>query len=184
MSATSRSLMSDYQLGVCMVIGGSGWTGSYVVHSLLQLAKEGHNVSVHSVDVCRPTDDFQELHDGDVFHLCDISDAESVNALFDAVNPMVVFHLASIIDLREHPSDALEKVNVDGTNNIIAALKRLSRFKPRCLIYTSSIDVVSGPWGCRDATEETPYPAHPTNGYKRTKIAAERAVLAANSRQF
>jgi hypothetical protein len=52
---------------------------------------------------------------------------------------------------------------------------------PIYMVYTSSIDVVSSTKGAQGADEDTPYVEKPSNHYKRTKIAAEKAVLAANS---
>ena len=50
------------------------------------------------------------------------------------------------------------------------------------LVYTSSLEVSYEGNSCVGAREETtPYSAFPTNGYQRSKIVAEREVLAASS---
>lgn len=134
-------------------------------------------IPVHTCDILKPRPEFREMHVGEVgFHTCDISNREAVSQLMKRVQPDTVFHPASIVDLRANPSPALEAVNLNGTANITEALSSLPG--KRRLVYTSSIDVVCPSyWGYAGADESTPYAAHPTNDYKRTKILAEKHVL-------
>lgn len=137
--------------------------------------------AVHAVDIHPAIAPLQHLHEGVEYHCCDISDVADVNRMLNALNPTVVFHLASIIDLRVHPSRRIDRVNVGGTENIIAALRAAPASCRRFLIYTSTIDVVSHTWGITAADESFPYAdKDPSNAYKRTKIAAEKAVLRAD----
>lgn len=106
--------------------------------------------------------------------------------VFRAADPDTVIHAASIIDLRPKPSPLLQQVNVKATRELIHLCKsliteahghRLVKF-----VYVSSLETAAtGPNGLSilDAVEEEPYPK-PTNGYMRTKIEAEKLVLAAN----
>jgi nucleoside-diphosphate-sugar epimerase len=189
-------------LGVCLVVGGSGWTGSFLVSLLVRLQGSGSGLgisAVHSADVRDPAGEgegdgegrvgvgvgvFVDLHVGAEHHPCDITSMADVQRVIDRVNPTVVFHLASVIDLRAHPSPLLEQVNVGGTANIIAAMQPKPSPSPgrrRYLVYTSTLDVVSQTWGVTDADESTLYATSPSNDYKRTKIAAEKMVLRADS---
>jgi nucleoside-diphosphate-sugar epimerase len=67
---------------------------------------------------------------------------------------------------------------VDGTRALLAlaAQHGATRF-----VYTSSIECTYAYNRSVQADEEHPYSAHPTNSYQRTKVAAERLVLEANS---
>ena len=173
-------------LGVCVVVGGSGWTGSYIVSQLVKYRQECQLVDksicfeIHSLDIVSPADALVGLHEGeDSFHECDISDEASVRKLFMKVQPKTVFHTASIVDLRVYPSPTLEKVNVNGTVNLMKTLKEVSNECNQicCFVYTSTFDVVSSMFGIEKATESAPYAdSTPSNHYKRTKIIAEKHV--------
>ena len=169
------------RLGVCLVVGGSGWTGSFLVGLLSALSDSLGIEEVHSADLCDPSVELCGLHKSAQHHYCDVSDGVQVSILIRSVNPTVVFHLASVIDLRLHAPDRIDQVNVKGTSNIISALNLLEPTHRRCLVYTSTIDVVSATWGVCDADEKTPYSREvASNHYKRTKILAEKSVLAAH----
>ncbi len=88
-----------------------------------------------------------------------------------------VFHLASIVDVGLRPNPRIEAVNVDGTRNVVEACGRLG---VRSLVYTSSEDVVFSETPATNADESRPYPSRPMLDYVRTKIEAERLVLAAD----
>jgi dihydroflavonol-4-reductase len=131
------------------VTGASGFVGSHVVR---ELREHGHDVRADWVDVL------------DVPRLCRAVDG------CDAV-----VHVAALYSFTA-PAHELEAVNVRGTRNVIDACRaaRITR-----LLATSSC-ATCGPAPGRQATEddlpldwELPVP------YKRTKLDAERLVLAA-----
>ena len=64
---------------------------------------------------------------------------EVLDEVFEGVD--CVIHIASSIDIRPIPSPLLERVNVHGTKNVVAACQRTG---VRALVYTSSIEVISG----------------------------------------
>ena len=165
--------------GPCMIIGGGGWMGSFLTHQLVQFKID----SIHIVDIVRPKDDLKFCHVDEkvIFHECDISKADDVLRLVEQVVPLVVFHMAAVIDLRVRPHANLHRVNVVGTENIIKAMNCLDTSVTRYLIYTSSIDVATGLSGMRDVEDNDPYPADASNKYQLSKIAAEQLVVKANS---
>lgn len=186
-------------LNICLVIGGSGWTGSYIVNQLLQEAKEyDTSIEVHVMDIEVPVsrEELRNLHEeiitpnGPVsiankitYHQCDITNSEEVVDKIKEINPNCVFHTASIVDLRKFPSHLLERVNIHGTFNILKGLYDLlksDRETYRFMVYTSSIDVVADKHGVSHANEETPYTEYPSNHYKGSKIVAETEVLRGN----
>mmetsp|Transcript_25407 Transcript_25407/g.48492 ORF Transcript_25407/g.48492 Transcript_25407/m.48492 type:complete len:522 (-) Transcript_25407:1569-3134(-) len=122
----------------------------------------------------------------------DVTDYESVRKATEGVD--VVFHCASIIDIRPIPSSRMRRVNVGGTANVIRACVANG---VRHLIYTSSLEVVCGdnrsyvgllrgvPVSTGD--EEDPfeeerysYPRRHFLHYASSKVEAEKMILAAN----
>ena len=122
----------------------------------------------------------------------DVTDYESVRKATQSVD--IVFHCASIIDIRPIPSSRMRKVNVGGTANVIRACVENG---VQHLIYTSTLETVCGdnrnyigllrgvPASTGD--EEHPfeeerysYPKRHFLHYARTKVEAEKMVLAAN----
>jgi len=161
-------------LGVCLVTGGGGFLGEHLVRMLALLPGVAH---VHVLDL----QTLRAVPTGVTFHQGSITDSGFVSSLFASVRPDVVFHLASLIDLR--PGSAAEqankRVNLDATIEMLALSKR---FCVRRFIYTSSIEVGYHANFCENVNEIThPYTSHPTNHYQRSKIDADRAVLLANS---
>jgi nucleoside-diphosphate-sugar epimerase len=71
------------------------------------------------------------------------------------------------------------RVNVEGTQNVIAAAIRSNVPK---LVFTSSAGVVFMGDDLENATEDTPYPTVAMDVYNETKAIAERLVVAANGR--
>lgn len=131
------------------VTGASGFVGSHVTR---ELRAQGAEVR----------DEFVEL--GDRLGL------ERAVAGCDAV-----FHVAALYSF-DAPARELERVNVEGTRNVIDACRATG---VRRLVHTSSA-ATCGPVPGREATEEDspPHWELPVP-YKWTKLAAERLVLAA-----
>ncbi|GAB5359433.1 hypothetical protein AAMO2058_000543600 [Amorphochlora amoebiformis] len=90
----------------------------------------------------------------------------------------VVFHLASLVDVSLNSNPLIKRVNVDGTQNVIEACKRMNIHR---LVYTSTMDVVYSGTPIRNGNAKNiPYAKYPVNDYSRTKIAAEKLILRAN----
>jgi len=154
--------------------------GSFLMHQLRCCSEEFEGVL--NVDVVKPRDDLEYLHgDNGDRKICDIRDINRLRYIFETFKPTVVFHLASIVDLRSVPDPVAAEVNIRGTENLVKeALRSMSC---KYFVYTSSIDVVGGHWGISNADESSPYPSKPSNMYKSSKGEAERFVLAANDTQ-
>ena len=158
----------------CLVIGGGGNLGGYLIRLLLE-----HRVaSVASYDVVPYAGDGAAK----VVNTIDVAGVGSLTNAMQGVT--VVFHTASIIDIRPKPSARMRRVNVDGTANVVQACQAAHVER---LVYTSSLEVVSGVGEdgttrkVMGADESMPIPAHHHLPYASTKAAAERLVLAANS---
>jgi dihydroflavonol-4-reductase len=104
----------------------------------------------------------------------DILDAPSlVNAMEDVD---IVYHLAAKISLSAELDPETERVNLEGTRNVLAAAKAA---RVRRIVYASSIYALHVPeQGIVD--ESLPFdPAHARGAYDRSKAAASLEVLQA-----
>lgn len=99
-----------------------------------------------------------------------VSENNRVNEVFKKVNPEVVVHAAALTDVDkcEHCKDLAWKINVDGTRNIVEAVKSSHAF----LVYISTDYVFNGEKGCYKETAIK----DPVNYYGFTKLVAEELV--------
>jgi UDP-glucose 4-epimerase len=100
-----------------VVTGGAGFIGSHVVEALLARGDEVHVLDNLSKGTRERVAAGAELHVGDI---------RDPDAVFDAVRPEAVFHLAAQADVRlsvEHPEVDAD-VNVLGTVRILEAARR------------------------------------------------------------
>jgi len=159
------------------VIGGAGNLGSYIIDTLL-VENKVPACDVLCLDLV-PSDKVRTV-------VVDISEPDST-ALQDTLeNINIVFHAASIIDIRPVPSTRMQQVNVQGTINVVKACQHVG---VQVLVYTSSMEVVSGILSNGNlqlgGSENDDYPARHFLPYAATKAHAERIVLSANtSRKF
>jgi dihydroflavonol-4-reductase len=129
--------------------GGRGFIGGHVVAAL---ERAGHEVAREWVDV---------------------RDAVALKRAVLGCNAVV--HVAAVYSFTA-PAAEVEAVNVAGTRNVIAACRAAGVDR---LVYTSSAGTC-GPVPGRIASEEDAPPHWELRvPYKRTKLAAERLVLAA-----
>ena len=114
---------------------------------------------------------------------CVTGDLGSAEAVGRAVVGVGVVHHVAALAGAWGAREAFERTNVLGTENVIAACQRHGVGR---LIFTSSPSVISPPDFVHHegADESLPYPSEWLADYPRTKAAAERAVLAANSERL
>ena len=151
-----------------LLTGGSGFLGSFVAE---QLASEGHVVRA----LVRPRSDRRVLEKlaGVEFAPGAIEEPATLQPAVEGVDAVV--HVAGIVKARR-PVEFFE-VNTQGTKNLLeeAAGQGVGRF-----VYVSSLAAV-GP-----SQDGTPVPddaePRPVTHYGRSKLEAERAVLAAKDR--
>jgi len=151
-----------------LLTGGSGFLGSFVAE---QLSAEGHVIRalVRPHSARKILDKMARVE----FAPGAIEDRASLGAAVDGVDAVV--HVAGIVKARR-PADFFE-VNTQGTKNLLEAAMRhgVGRF-----VYVSSLAAV-GP-----SMDGTPVPDEaepkPVTQYGRSKLEAERAVLAAKDR--
>jgi dTDP-4-dehydrorhamnose reductase len=108
-----------------------------------------------------------------IAHNTDLSKSGNVNRLLEAVKPEVVLHCAAManIDACERDPEMTWKVNTDLPTELAHAAAR-DGFK---LVHLSTDAVFDGLQGDYDEESDP----NPLNTYARSKLAAERKVLAA-----
>lgn len=139
----------------CLVTGGSGFTGRYLI---AHLKHQGHRVVALASQPCG----------ADETHAIDLNDQESLGALINSTAPQQVYHLAAL-SFVGHPSPLdFYRVNVLGTEALLQALSKLAE-PPKTLLASSAN--VYGANGQAVINEHVP-PA-PVNHYANSKMAME-----------
>lgn len=158
-----------------VVLGGAGFLGRRLV---ARLAGEGAPSALFDAVHVLDTAAWRPLGPTAAPVTAEIGDVRSEADLRRALEGAhTVFHAASIVDVGLRPNPAIDAVNVGGTRNVVAAARARGVAH---LVYTSSEDVVFSETPVRGGDESLPYPARPMHDYVRTKIEAERLVLAAD----
>jgi len=131
------------------VTGASGFIGGHVSR---ELREAGHDVRDEWIDLL---------------------DRERLRSAMNGCD--AVFHLAALYSY-DAPASEHERVNVEGTRVVVELCREL---RVRRLVHTSTCGTC-GPVSGRPATEDDEPPAYELSvPYKRTKLEAERIVLAA-----
>jgi 2-alkyl-3-oxoalkanoate reductase len=150
-----------------LVTGGGGFLGGALVRALRE-----RDASVRSFSRQAHPD----LHALGVEQARgDLADAAAVAGAVAGCD--VVFHVAARAGIWG-PDDAYHRTNVTGTENVLAACRLHG--VPR-LVHTSSPSVVFNGRDLEGVDESVPYADHFDAAYPRSKAAAEKLVLAANS---
>ncbi|XGC80988.1 NAD-dependent epimerase/dehydratase family protein [Bdellovibrio bacteriovorus] len=150
-----------------LVTGANGFLGSWVTKALV---KEGHEVFA----LVRPKSDLSELKGVDCkFVHGDVTD---VHSLYEAAKGMdYIFHLAGVIAYKKSQRHQMDKVNVEGTANVISVCRE---HKIKRLVYLSSVVAIGAGFTTSDVlTEDSHYNISDLNlGYFETKHQAEKLV--------
>lgn len=150
-----------------IITGGLGFIGRALVDRFADL---GHDVTCADIveGSCRSDVKFRHL---------DICDPEAVLEACAGMDSII--HCASLVHTRRNRERDVWTINLDGTNNIIEACRKLST--PR-LIYISSASVVYEDKDIENGNETLPYSHISQAPYVDSKIAAEKQVLAFSGR--
>lgn len=145
-----------------VVTGATGHLGNVLVRDLL----------AQGLDVCAlvlPNDDCRPLTGLEVKIIYgDVTDLTSLESAFAGAD--LVFHLAGIVTIMPGMASLLERVNVGGMRNVIAACRTVG---VRRLIYTSSIHAVAEPPHGTVIDESQPFdPDRVLGDYARSKARA------------
>jgi nucleoside-diphosphate-sugar epimerase len=186
-----------------VVVGGSGFTGGWIVVHLLQRGEHPSNIRILDLKAPTRADLTTGLAREVAFHQVDITNSVQVSNAFDApwpninggeLPPLTVIHTASNIRFYERVAFLIprsSRVNVDGTRLL---LENALRVGATTFIYTSSGSVAIRkakfwlwPWQDRpnnlvQILSDDRHPKHPMlhgdffSNYAYTKILAESLV--------
>jgi nucleoside-diphosphate-sugar epimerase len=139
-----------------LVTGIDGFTGGYVARALEDAGYEVTGLS-HSLPV------------GERRMRVDLLDRDALGAAIARVRPDVVVHLAAISFVPHGDAEALYRVNVVGTRNLLEALARTDGV-PKAVVLASSANVyrAAGTEPIREEEELAP-----ANDYAVSKLAME-----------
>lgn len=156
-----------------LVTGANGFLGSWVTKALTE---DGHEVYA----LVRPKSDLSELTGVPCkFVYGDVTD---IHSLLEAAKGMdAVFHLAGVIAYKRSQRSLMEKVNVQGTANVIEVCREYRI--PRLVYLSSVVAIGAGLNPAQVLNEESQYNiSHLNLGYFETKHQAELLVQAACAR--
>lgn len=152
-----------------LVTGANGFLGSWLTRALVE---KGHDVSI----LVRPTSDLSELS-GIPFTKVygDVTDLDSLNKAFKGIEG--VFHLAGVVAYKKKDRPLMDRVNVEGTRNVLDAIEKQNVKK---LLHLSSVVAIGASNSPKVIlNEDSPYTISDLNlGYFETKKAAEDLVKA------
>lgn len=154
--------------GTALVTGATGFIGHHVAADLL-----AHGWTVRAL--VRPASMAAALWpDGAEPVTGDVTDAAAVAAAAEGCD--AVFHVAARYALRRGAAREVERANIDGTANVVAAVARSGAR----LVHTSSVSTIGITGDGTPGDEGTPLrPGQVIGAYKRSKVAAERIVAQA-----
>ncbi len=154
-----------------LVTGATGFVGSWLVRRLIEKRETVHVLHRESSSL----DELQGLS----FRSCigDITDPQSLAKAVQDVD--TVFHLAGVVGYTRSQRAQMEKVNVQGTQNVVDAIKK----SPKKLVYMSSVVAVGASFDRTPLSETSPYNVgHLDLGYFETKRRAEEIVVDATKK--
>ena len=125
-----------------LITGGSGFLGTSIISALLNTTK----YTITALDISLPPLGTQTFSSNPRvrYTRCDILDVPSISKVFAETKPTAVIHTAGIfhVGTRRYSMkdrDAVFKVNVEGTRNVLDASKEHG---VKAFVYTSSITVL------------------------------------------
>lgn len=150
-----------------LVTGASGHLGNVLVRELLS---KGEKVRA----LVLPGEDCTSLEGLDVEKVeGDILNQPLLERIFAGAK--IVYHMAALVSIEKGKEDLLGRINVDGTKNVIRAVRAAA---VKRLVYTSSIHAIERPPAGEQITEKLNFDPHnPAGPYDSTKAEASIAVL-------
>lgn len=135
------SKLKDFYRGkTVLVTGHTGFKGSWLTHTLLELGADVVGVSLAPIT---PDDIFVKtrLESKVTHHEFDIRDSDRLTKLVQEVSPDIVFHLAAQPLVRLSYDEPLTTVttNVAGTANVLEAVRLTPAIKSAVIITTDKV---------------------------------------------
>lgn len=144
-----------------LVTGIRGFTGTH-----LQPALEAQGLEVHGI--VAPSAQASEAPGSPREHVVDLLDRTTLERVVAAVQPRYVVHLAAVSFVAHGDVDAIYRINIVGTRNLLQSLA--SQAQPQCVLLASSANVYGN--AAIDPIDEQ-VPPRPANDYAVSKLAME-----------
>jgi nucleoside-diphosphate-sugar epimerase len=140
-----------------LITGLRGFTGHYLAQ---ELDAAGYRVfgTAHGAEA-----------GGENVHTVDLCDRDALAKVVSTVQPDVVAHLAAITFVPHGDAEAIYRINVVGTRNLLEALAKCGK-TPRAVLLASSANVYGN--AVAELIDESVPPA-PANDYAVSKLAME-----------
>ena len=145
-------------MSCALITGVEGFTGRYLAR---ELSLCGHSVAGIGINPCPVDLQLQQ------YKQVDLSDPSATAVAIAAMRPDLVFHLAGISHVQSSP-DAIYRINVAATRNLLAALAALET-PPGFTLLASTANLYGNSGG---VLKETAVP-DPQNDYAVSKLAME-----------
>lgn len=139
-----------------LITGMRGFTARYLAQELEEAGYEVFGTALHAGE-------------NPQLFAVDLCDRDGLHAVVEQVKPDVVVHLAAIAFVAHNDAEAMYRVNVVGTRNLLQALAAC-RHTPSAVLITSSANIY-GNATVMPITEEVA--ANPANDYAVSKLAME-----------
>lgn len=150
-------MVSHSNMPRALITGLRGFTGHYLAQALEAVGYEVFGTA------------HENLPASDKLFKVDLCDREQIRLAVAAIQPDVVAHLAAISFVAHGDVEAIYKVNVIGTRNLLEALAGLTK-QPRAVLLASSANIYGN--SSIEVINESVLPA-PANDYAVSKLAME-----------
>ena len=152
-----------------LVTGATGFLGEHLIRALCE---KSYKVSV----LVRKTSDTSKIDSYPIQKI--YGDITNRQALLEAtIGKKIVFHLAGMIAYKKSQREAMEKVNVEGTRNVVDACITNQVDQ---LLHLSSVVAIGASFNKKPLTEDSPFNlSRYSLGYFETKRKAEEVVMQA-----
>jgi nucleoside-diphosphate-sugar epimerase len=152
---------------VALITGIAGFTGRYLAQDLLA---RGYRIAGLDQTADGPAGGASPETDGRLAAYCgDLLDRAGLLRTVRLVEPDVAVHLAGISFVAHGDAEAMYRVNVAGTRNLLEALSSLPR-KPSAVLLASSANIYGN--STLSPIDESA-PPNPANDYAVSKLAME-----------
>lgn len=153
-----------------LVTGANGFLGAHLCHKLIQEQMQVYGLIRNSSDISelKKNNEMQFLRG-------DVTDRQSLDKALAEIKPEIVFHLAGYVGYKKSERALMEKVNVQGTQNLLDSMIKNNLRK---IVHVSSV-VAIGAGFTKDEilNEDSEYNlTHLDLGYFETKRKAEFLV--------
>ena len=144
---------------LALITGAAGFTGKYLAEALAGIGCQSAGIGIEPKPENIPLTDYRRV---------DMLDQESLTDAVTFLCPDFVFHLAGISHVAHGSAEAIYRINIAASRNLLCALAA-QKSPPKRVLLASTANLYGNQEGI--LTEETP--PSPMNDYAVSKLAME-----------